>query len=84
VHPFLDHPGPIPFAHRGGAGEAPENTLVSFEIGVTLEYRYGNRRHITRDEQLLDLGVDGIISDRLRLLLDVLRRHRHVFAGARM
>jgi len=44
VHPFLDHPGPIPFAHRGGAGEAPENTLVSFEIGVTLEYRYGNRR----------------------------------------
>ena len=40
--------------------------------------------HITRDEQLLDLGVDGIISDRLRLLLDVLRRHRHVFAGARM
>jgi glycerophosphoryl diester phosphodiesterase len=32
---------------------------------------------------LLDLGVDGIMSDRLRLLLDVLRR-RHPSAEAGM
>ena len=29
--PFLDHPGPIPFAHRGGAGDWPENTMPAFE-----------------------------------------------------
>lgn len=27
-------------------------------------------------DRLLDLGVDGIMSDRLRLLLNVFRRHR--------
>ncbi len=39
-HPFLDHPGPIPFAHRGGAGEHPENTLAAVEAVVRLGYRY--------------------------------------------
>jgi glycerophosphoryl diester phosphodiesterase len=37
---FLDHPGPIPFAHRGGAAEAPENTVASFAHAVSLGYRY--------------------------------------------
>ena len=30
-HPFLDHDGPIPFVHRGGALEAFENTVAAFE-----------------------------------------------------
>ena len=33
-------PGPIPFAHRGGALEGPENTMAGFEAAVALGYRY--------------------------------------------
>jgi glycerophosphoryl diester phosphodiesterase len=50
VHPFLDCEGPIAFAHRGGAGEAPENTLPAFELAIGLGYRYlETDAHVTRD-----------------------------------
>jgi glycerophosphoryl diester phosphodiesterase len=38
--PFLDHPQPIAFAHRGGAAHAPENSWAAFEHAVKLGYAY--------------------------------------------
>ena len=38
--PFLDHPRPIAFAHRGGAAHAPENSWTAFEHAVELGYAY--------------------------------------------
>lgn len=37
---FLDHPVPIPIAHRGGSLEAPENTMRAFAHAVSIGYRY--------------------------------------------
>src|SRR5437764_3855925 len=38
--PFLDHPRPIAFAHRGGAAHAPENSWAAFEHAVKLGFAY--------------------------------------------
>ncbi|MGI9032618.1 MAG: glycerophosphodiester phosphodiesterase [Acidimicrobiales bacterium] len=36
--PFLGSGAPIAFAHRGGAAEAPENTVAAFEAAVALGF----------------------------------------------
>ncbi|MFE6200468.1 glycerophosphodiester phosphodiesterase [Streptomyces sp. NPDC057838] len=66
-HPYLDHPGPIAFAHRGGAADGLENTVRQFRVAVEAGYRYIETDvHTTRDGRLvafhdttLDRVTDG-------------------------
>jgi len=64
---FLDHPGPIAFAHRGGAGDWPENTMPAFAGAVALGYRYVETDvHVTTDGVVLAFHDDHLdrVTDR--------------------
>jgi len=72
--PFLDHPGPIPFAHRGGAGDWPENTMPAFEGAVALGYRYVETDvHVTADGVLVAFHDDRLdrVTDRTGLIREL-------------
>ena len=53
-YPFLEHDGVLAFAHRGGAGDAPENTMPAFQACVELGYTYVETDvHCTKDGKLV-------------------------------
>jgi glycerophosphoryl diester phosphodiesterase len=73
-HPFLDHPGPLAFAHRGGAGTWPENTMPAFEGAVAIGYRYVETDvHVTADGVLLAFHDDRLdrLTDRTGLIREL-------------
>jgi glycerophosphoryl diester phosphodiesterase len=64
---FLDWPGPIPFAHRGGAGDHPENTMPAFRAAVAMGYLYLETDvHLTGDGEVVAFHDDVLerVTDR--------------------
>lgn len=59
--PYLEHSGLLAFAHRGGALEAPENTLRAFDYAAELGYSYiETDAYSTRDGVLVSFHDDRL------------------------
>ena len=64
---YLDHPGPVPMAHRGFDLDGLENSMRAFEAAVRLGYRYVETDvHATRDGQVVAFHDDTLdrVTDR--------------------
>ncbi len=71
---FLDPDQPIAFAHRGGAGDWPENTMPAFAGAVELGYRYVETDvHVTADGVLCAFHDERLdrVTDRTGLIREL-------------
>jgi glycerophosphoryl diester phosphodiesterase len=74
VHPFLDAQPPLVIAHRGAAGDAPENTIEAFAAAVELGCRYlETDAHVTRDGVVVAFHDDRLdrVTDRAGAIEDL-------------
>ena len=72
--PYLEHDGVLAFAHRGGAGRWPENTMPAFQGAIDLGYRYIETDvHATRDGVLLAFHDDRLdrVTDRQGVIAEM-------------
>ncbi|HET6859154.1 MAG TPA: glycerophosphodiester phosphodiesterase family protein, partial [Streptomyces sp.] len=80
-HPYLDHPTPIPFAHRGGAADGLENTASAFRRAARTGFRYFETDvHATADGRLVafhDATLDRVTDASGRIAALPWSRVRH-------
>lgn len=73
-YPYLEHDGILAFAHRGGAGRWPENTMPAFQGAIDLGYRYIETDvHATRDGVLLAFHDDQLdrVTDQVGVIAEL-------------